>query len=136
MSRPNAALVKEFYPDVEVRGDLGEHDTLLSIDKARRLLGYEPRTAGAPTNVIISVRPVCRLRGSGLHELLATVDVEGGARNRSVRHQVDRQPCDVGWTDDPADRQGRSKLLAARVLAGRRGGSPITVCPRIRPRSG
>jgi nucleoside-diphosphate-sugar epimerase len=42
MSRPNAALVKEFYPDIEVRGDLGEHDTLLSIDKARRLLGYEP----------------------------------------------------------------------------------------------
>jgi nucleoside-diphosphate-sugar epimerase len=42
MSRPNAALVKEFYPDVEVRGDLGEHDTLLSIDKARRMLGYEP----------------------------------------------------------------------------------------------
>ncbi|HEX7211977.1 MAG TPA: NAD(P)-dependent oxidoreductase [Propionibacteriaceae bacterium] len=42
MSRPNAALVNEFYPDVEVRGDLGEHDTLLSIDKARRLLGYEP----------------------------------------------------------------------------------------------
>ena len=42
MSRPNADLVKEFYPNVEVRGDLGEHDTLLSIDKARRLLGYEP----------------------------------------------------------------------------------------------
>jgi hypothetical protein len=42
MSRPNAALVKEFYPDVEVHGDLGEHDTLLSIDKARRLLGYQP----------------------------------------------------------------------------------------------
>jgi nucleoside-diphosphate-sugar epimerase len=40
--RPNAALVKEFYPDVEVRGDLGEHDTLLSIDKARRMLGYQP----------------------------------------------------------------------------------------------
>jgi UDP-glucose 4-epimerase len=42
MSRPNAALVKEFYTDVEVRGDLGEHDTLLSIEKARRLLGYQP----------------------------------------------------------------------------------------------
>jgi nucleoside-diphosphate-sugar epimerase len=42
MSRPNAALVKEFYPDVEVRGDLGEHETLLSIEKARRLLGYQP----------------------------------------------------------------------------------------------
>jgi nucleoside-diphosphate-sugar epimerase len=42
MSRPNAALIAEFYPDVEVRGDLGEHDTLLSIEKARRLLGYRP----------------------------------------------------------------------------------------------
>jgi nucleoside-diphosphate-sugar epimerase len=42
MSRPNADLIKEFYPRVEVRGDVGEHDTLLSIDKARRLLGYRP----------------------------------------------------------------------------------------------
>jgi len=42
MSRPNAELVAEVFPDVEVRGDLGEHDTLLSIDKARRVLGYEP----------------------------------------------------------------------------------------------
>jgi nucleoside-diphosphate-sugar epimerase len=42
VSRPNAALIAEFYPDVEIRGDLGEHDTLLSIDKARRLLGYQP----------------------------------------------------------------------------------------------
>ena len=42
MSRPNAALMAEFYPDVEVRGDPGEHDTLLSIEKARRLLGYRP----------------------------------------------------------------------------------------------
>jgi nucleoside-diphosphate-sugar epimerase len=41
-SRPNPALIAEFYPDVEVRGDLGEHDTLLSIAKARRLLGYRP----------------------------------------------------------------------------------------------
>jgi UDP-glucose 4-epimerase len=42
MSRPNNSLVAEFYADVEVRGDLGEHDTLLSIEKARRLLGYRP----------------------------------------------------------------------------------------------
>jgi UDP-glucose 4-epimerase len=41
-SRPNAALVSEFYPDVEVRGDLEEYETLLSIEKARRLLGYQP----------------------------------------------------------------------------------------------
>jgi nucleoside-diphosphate-sugar epimerase len=43
MSRPNAGLVAEVFPGVEVRGDLGVNDTLLSIDKARRLLGYEPR---------------------------------------------------------------------------------------------
>lgn len=42
MSRPNAELVAEVFPRVETR-DLGEHDTLLSIDKARRILGYEPR---------------------------------------------------------------------------------------------
>ncbi|SFC15431.1 UDP-glucose 4-epimerase [Nocardioides terrae] len=42
MSRPSAELVAEVFPDVEVRGNLGEHDTLLSIEKARRVLGYEP----------------------------------------------------------------------------------------------
>ncbi|MDO8383407.1 MAG: NAD(P)-dependent oxidoreductase [Microbacterium sp.] len=42
-TRPNAELVAEVFPDVPVHGDLGEHDTMLSIAKARRLLGYEPR---------------------------------------------------------------------------------------------
>ena len=43
MSRPNAELVAEVFPDVPVARDLGENDTMLSIEKARRLLGYEPR---------------------------------------------------------------------------------------------
>jgi len=43
MSRPNAELVEEVFPGVPVKGELGEHDTLLAIGKARRLLGYEPR---------------------------------------------------------------------------------------------
>jgi hypothetical protein len=42
MSRPNSTVIAAFYPDVEVRGDLREHDTLLSIEKARQLLGYRP----------------------------------------------------------------------------------------------
>src|SRR4051812_29990316 len=42
MGRPNAELVAEVFPGVELRGDVGPHDTLLSIDKARRVLGYEP----------------------------------------------------------------------------------------------
>jgi nucleoside-diphosphate-sugar epimerase len=42
MTRPSAELLAEVFPGVEVRKALGEHETLLSIDKARRLLGYEP----------------------------------------------------------------------------------------------
>jgi nucleoside-diphosphate-sugar epimerase len=42
MNRPSAALMAEVFPDVEVRTELGEFETLLSIAKARRLLGYEP----------------------------------------------------------------------------------------------
>ena len=43
MSRPNDELVAEVFPGVEIRRDLGVNDTLLSIDKARRMLGFEPR---------------------------------------------------------------------------------------------
>jgi len=43
MSRSNADLAAEVFPDVPVTRDLGEHDTLLSIDKARRVLGYSPQ---------------------------------------------------------------------------------------------
>ena len=43
MSQSNDALLTEVFPGVERRGDVGEHDTLLSIDKARRVLGYEPK---------------------------------------------------------------------------------------------
>jgi nucleoside-diphosphate-sugar epimerase len=42
MSRSSASLASEVFPDVKVIKDLGEHETLLSIDKARRLLGFEP----------------------------------------------------------------------------------------------
>jgi nucleoside-diphosphate-sugar epimerase len=52
MSRSSAELVAEVYPGVEVRKELGEHETLLSIDKARRVLGFEPehswRDASSP----------------------------------------------------------------------------------------
>jgi len=42
MSRSSASLAAEVFPDVKVTKDLGEHETMLSIDKARRLLGFEP----------------------------------------------------------------------------------------------
>jgi UDP-glucose 4-epimerase len=43
MSRSSASLAAEVFPGVPVKKELGEHETLLSIDKARRVLGYEPR---------------------------------------------------------------------------------------------
>ncbi|MGN7798483.1 NAD-dependent epimerase/dehydratase family protein [Leifsonia sp. 22587] len=42
MSRPNDELVAEVFPGVPLKRDLGVNDTLLSIDKARRILGYAP----------------------------------------------------------------------------------------------
>lgn len=42
MGRPSASLAAEVFPQVKMVKELGEHETLLSIDKARRLLGYEP----------------------------------------------------------------------------------------------
>ena len=43
MSRPNAELMAEFYPDVAFTREVEPNETLLSIEKAQRLLGYEPR---------------------------------------------------------------------------------------------
>jgi nucleoside-diphosphate-sugar epimerase len=43
MTRPNAELVAEVFPAVEITRELGEHDTMLSIDKARRVLGFDPQ---------------------------------------------------------------------------------------------
>jgi len=42
MSRSSAELAAEVFPGVELRTELGRNETLLSIDKARRVLGYEP----------------------------------------------------------------------------------------------
>jgi hypothetical protein len=42
MTRPVTELMAEFYPGVPWRHEVGPHDTLLSIDKARRVLGYAP----------------------------------------------------------------------------------------------
>ena len=43
MSRPNAELLAECFPGVPLRRPVGDHETLLSIDKARKLLGYDPQ---------------------------------------------------------------------------------------------
>ena len=43
MTRTSLDLMAEVYPDVEIHGEVSGHQTLLSIDKARSRLGYEPQ---------------------------------------------------------------------------------------------
>ncbi|MDG6985536.1 MAG: NAD(P)-dependent oxidoreductase [Nitrososphaerota archaeon] len=42
MLRKSEDLMKAVFPNVQVKKKLGDNETLLSIDKARRLLGFEP----------------------------------------------------------------------------------------------
>jgi len=43
MGRPNAELLAEVYPDVPLKEEVGPNETLLSIDKARHVLGDNPQ---------------------------------------------------------------------------------------------
>jgi nucleoside-diphosphate-sugar epimerase len=42
MAQPSAELVAEVFPGVPVRRALAGHETVLSIDRARRVIGFEP----------------------------------------------------------------------------------------------
>jgi nucleoside-diphosphate-sugar epimerase len=42
MTRPSVDLMAEIFPDVPLRRPVEGRETLLAIDRARRLLGYEP----------------------------------------------------------------------------------------------
>jgi nucleoside-diphosphate-sugar epimerase len=43
MTRPNQELLAEIYPNVPHKREFGPNETLLSIEKARRILGYDPQ---------------------------------------------------------------------------------------------
>jgi hypothetical protein len=43
VARPSADLAAEYFPQVELRRPLTGNETLLSIDKARRILKFEPQ---------------------------------------------------------------------------------------------
>ncbi|MFC7594254.1 NAD-dependent epimerase/dehydratase family protein [Terrabacter sp. GCM10028922] len=43
MERPSAELLAEVFPDVEVRGVLEGHETLLSNARAKSVIGFQPR---------------------------------------------------------------------------------------------
>lgn len=48
MSRPNDELLAEVFPDLPLKRSVGPQETLLAIDKARRVLGYEPQHSWRP----------------------------------------------------------------------------------------
>ncbi|HYZ72385.1 MAG TPA: hypothetical protein VE641_04855 [Chthoniobacterales bacterium] len=43
MERDNESLLREVFPSVPHKRSFGPHETLLAIDKARKILGYEPK---------------------------------------------------------------------------------------------
>jgi nucleoside-diphosphate-sugar epimerase len=43
MTQTNAELMATYFPDVPFKRDLEPHESLLSSDKARRVLGYQPQ---------------------------------------------------------------------------------------------
>ena len=50
MNRSNEELLGELYPSVPRKRAFGPNETLLSIEKARNVLGYEPRYSWQASN--------------------------------------------------------------------------------------
>ncbi len=42
MDMPSAELMQKAYPDVEIREELGEYQTLLDNRRAKEVLGWQP----------------------------------------------------------------------------------------------
>ena len=43
MNRPSREVLAEVFPDAPLSREIGEFDTLLAIDQAKQVLGYQPR---------------------------------------------------------------------------------------------
>ena len=43
MNRPSSALIEEVFPGVPLTRELGEFDSLLTSDRSRQAIGYEPQ---------------------------------------------------------------------------------------------
>src|SRR5438874_1719839 len=52
MNRPSRELLAEVFPGVPLHGEIGEFETLLSIKKARKVLGYAPQYSWRNTESI------------------------------------------------------------------------------------
>jgi nucleoside-diphosphate-sugar epimerase len=43
MNRPSRDLMAEVFPDVPLTGELAEYGTLLAVDRAKQVIGYQPQ---------------------------------------------------------------------------------------------
>jgi hypothetical protein len=43
MNRPSREVLAEVFPDAALSREIGEFETLLAVDRARQVLGYQPR---------------------------------------------------------------------------------------------
>jgi nucleoside-diphosphate-sugar epimerase len=50
MERDNESLLNEVFPSVPHKRSFGPHETLLAIEKARKILGYNPKYSWRPKN--------------------------------------------------------------------------------------
>ncbi len=77
-----------------------------------------------------------RHRSGAVEQLLAAVDVEGGAGEGRVRHEVDGERGDVRGPDDAADRQPLAQLGRGARRDRPRAAAPRAACRRTPGRSG
>ncbi len=77
-------------------------DRYLLLQRHGEFVGLDPQAPFGPDS-------------SCLDELLTAVDVEGGAGDGGVRHEMDGEGGDVGRGDDAAYRQVGPELHASRL---------------------
>jgi hypothetical protein len=101
-------------PDLRAEGVVAEYQRALAAGDVDAITatfesdGYAPRTYRPRVRPPRPRRPAPVLRRRSavrLEELLAAIDVVGGAGERRVRHDVDGKRGDVLGSYDPADRQ-------------------------------
>ena len=43
MNEDNKSLLDKVFPNIKIKGDIGQNRTLLSNEKAKRVLGFKPK---------------------------------------------------------------------------------------------
>jgi hypothetical protein len=100
LSQSNKEVLAEFYPGVPFKREIGPNGTLLSIEKARRILGYEPqyswrkevsplKNSTRQAYATINGRFACVLQVQGhLHGVEAELVIDGNFQHAQVHQRI------------------------------------------------